>query len=141
MAYARRDGYTFGGMLENALNILLLVLLLGLVAFWVTMVTRRHRRLIKILHAIIESQDQALLFYDERGRIVYHSAGLVVFDRRSLNKLSRLERPPMLGQDLKGELEIDSNVYRYTSKLLEYKPNCPGVLILLDYVGPNSARQ
>jgi len=99
----------------------------------------RTQRITRILRAIIESRQEILLFYDERDRLVFHSAGLVLFNKASARTIRKLEHRPLPDRELKGELVIDGNHYRSRSKLLQYKPGTVGTIIFLEYVGPVTA--
>ncbi len=74
-----------------------------------------------------------MVIFDEQGRLVYASPGLVLFDRRSARRLATQFERPERGQEGRGEVEIDGNVYFYVSKLLEYKPGREGQVVWLEY--------
>ena len=92
------------------------------------------------LRAIIEDQEERTLFFDERDHLVYFSPGLVIFDRRRAQRELRLPEKPGPGGVVRGEMQIDHNRYRYTGKLLEYRPGRTGTLIRLVYMGPDTAK-
>lgn len=94
-----------------------------------------------MLLAVLQSFDKPLLFYNEAGRLVFHSSGLVLFDRKSLAGISHPPATPTRTQQVIGEIIIDFNRYRFTAKLLEYIPGRFGTLILLDYQGSISANK
>ncbi|MCM2271990.1 MAG: hypothetical protein NDJ18_05485, partial [candidate division Zixibacteria bacterium] len=43
----------------------------------------KGQRRVRMLTALLQSFDKPILFYDESGRLAFHSAGLVLFDRAS----------------------------------------------------------
>jgi len=127
--------------MDNDLVITGLILICVICLVYATLIHHRTKKITRILRGIIESRHEILLFYDERGRLVFHSAGLVLFNKGSLRTIRKLEHRPLPDRELKGELVIDGNRYRSRSKLLQYKPGAEGTIIYLEYVGPATASQ
>ena len=96
-----------------------------------------HR--LAVLTAALQLGKDPLVIFDERGRIIFVSPGLVVFDRRTARKLSGQFPRPERGEEDHGEVIIDGNRYLYRSKLLEYKPGRNGIVVYLDYRGSAAA--
>jgi len=99
----------------------------------------RNHKLERVMRVLIETDDRALLFYDEHDRLVFHSSGLVLFDKKSLNQIRTLAKRPQINHDLTGEMSIDGNRYRYRSKLLEYQPGKAGTAVYLQYLKSETA--
>ena len=118
-----------------------LVIILGGAALVLMALWLRIRSRNRMLLAVLQSFDKPLLFYNEAGRLVFHSSGLVLFDPKSLAEISRPPAQPTRTQQAIGEIIIDFNRYRFTAKLLEYMPGTFGTLILLDYKGSISANK
>ena len=101
----------------------------------------RSQKRVRMLKALLQSFDKPILFYDESGRLAFHSAGLVLFDRASLSGIGKPPATPTKTQTAIGEIIIDFNRYRYTAKLLEYIPGTYGTLVMLEYQGSISANK
>ena len=135
---ATRPLYT-SNVIDNDLVLAGLILTGAVCLLWGILTYNRTQKITRILHGIIESRDEILLFYDERDRLVFHSAGLVLFNKGSARAIRKLERKPLPDREIRGELAIDGNRYRSRSKLLQYKPGTVGTIVYLEYVGPESA--
>jgi hypothetical protein len=110
------------------------LLLLAVVFFvWALSSYLRNKRLKRILQSVVGSFNQPLLFYDRRDRLVFYTSGLILFDGKSVNTIKRLDRRPPPDRELRGEMEIDSNTYRYRSRLLEYEPGVFGTIVFLEF--------
>jgi hypothetical protein len=127
---------------EEILNSVLFAVAIGacVLVFVLALIIHRQRQNVISLKAILESMERPLLFYDRRGRLVFHSAGLILFKKESIRAIRRLEARPTGQQTLTGELIIDFNRYRYRSKSLEYKPGTFGTIIFLEYLGSTAAK-
>ncbi len=112
----------------------------GVLVLVLALIIHRQRQSVICLKAILESMERPLLFYDRRGRLVFHSAGLILFKKESIRAIARFEPRPTGRQTLTGELIIDFNRYRYRSKSLEYKPGTCGTVVYLEYVGSAAAK-
>lgn len=97
---------------------------------------RRNRRLLNIMRAVFGSYNKPILFYDDRDRLVFHTSGLILFDKSSLRRLRKLGQRPVADRELRGEIEIDNNLYRFSSSLLEFEPGRKGTIVSLEYQKP-----
>ncbi|MCP4685324.1 MAG: hypothetical protein GY867_07730 [bacterium] len=129
-----------GNVIDNDLVLAGLLLTSVACVLWGIFTYLRTQKTVRILRGIIESRQEILLFYDDRDRLVFHSAGLVLFDKTSARAIRKLEHRPLPDREVKGELVIDGNRYRSRSKLLQYKPETVGTIIYLEYVGPETAK-
>jgi len=111
----------------------------ALVLGWWSVSRSRARRDFLILQVIIESNENKILFYDEKDRLCYCSPGLVLFEKSRVKRELKLPDKPLLGQTVRGEMEIDHNRYRYVAKSLEYRPGRAGTLVNLIYLNSVSA--
>lgn len=128
-----------GRVFDNDLAIIVLIIVSVACLLWGLFARYQARKTTRILRGIIESREEILLFYDEHNRLVFHSAGLVLFNKKSLRSIRKLEHRPLPDREIKGELEIDGNRYRSRSKLLQYKPGAEGTIVYLEYVGAATA--
>ena len=117
----------------TALALAFLILVVSLVTL------ARARRLRRVLRAVIEKGGQPLLVYDDHRRLVFHSGGLIVFDRSALEAIRRLEVTPDLGKTIVEERVIDGNRYRARIERFEFAPDRHGTVVYLDYQGPTTA--
>ena len=111
--------------------LLALVAIALIVACWIRWL--RAQRLLLVLKQLVEAAGRPMLIYDERGKLIYRSEGLIVFDSGSLAALKRRRDLPLPGQEQKGELVIDGNLYRYHGNLLEFKPGHKVAVYFLEY--------
>lgn len=125
---------TFDSLIYLGLILLALVLLL-----LVALIRRQNR--VRMLQSLLQSFDKPMLLYDSHGKLAYCSPGLVLFERHKRKALATPPARPAQGQTVNGEIVIDFNRYRYTAKLLEYKPGTFGTVILLDYQGSEIKRK
>ena len=109
--------------------------------FWGIHSYRRVTRIRRVLQTVVGSFDQPLLFYDDRDRLIFHTSGLILFDKESLRKIRRLHHRPPPDRELRGEMDIDNNRYRYRSRLLEYRPGSYGTIVLLEFKNSGSGRK
>lgn len=115
-------------------SLLTWLLLISLIAIvWLVFHYLKSRRLTRILEALLASLEQPLLFYDKEDKLIYHTTGLIIFDRQGTESIRKLGKRPQPGKELKGEIEIDGNTYRFRSNLIEYRPESFGTLVLLEY--------
>jgi hypothetical protein len=115
------------------LPILAVAVVIAVLAWW-----RRKKRLLEVFRTLVEKSHHPLLIYDDRGRLIYKSTGLVVFDPNCVAKLKNRKELPARGQELMGELEIDGNRYRYRGNLVEYSPGGTVTVLYLEYQGGQS---
>ena len=108
---------------------------------WGIYMSQRASKLERAISALLGAEDQIVLFYDERNRLVFSTKGLVFFDRRATRTIRNLPNPPQAGREDRGEMEIDGNRYRYRTKSLEYKPETCGTAVYLEYLGPLPAKK
>ena len=94
-----------------------------------------NRRLMMIFRALAEVENQPMLIYDEHGRLIYQSAGLVVFDPKALAQFRNRSEAPIRGQEVQGELTIDGNRYRYRTRQCEYRAGAVVTVMCLSYQG------
>lgn len=102
---------------------------------------RRSRQIAHTQRVIIESFGRPLLFYDHRCRLLFHTSGLILFDAKAIKKLARPPVTPEIGKEVRGEMVIDYNRYRYRASRVEYRPELHGILVLLEYIGPSPTDQ
>jgi hypothetical protein len=115
-------------------SLLTWLLLIAVVAIaWLVFIYLKSRRLTRILEALLASLEKPFLFYDREDKLIYHTIGLIIFDKQGTESIRKLGKRPQPGQELKGEIEIDGNTYRFRSNLIEYRPESFGTLILLEY--------
>jgi hypothetical protein len=115
-------------------SLLTWLLLIAVVAIaWLVFIYLKSRRLTRILEALLASLEKPFLFYDREDKLIYHTTGLIIFDKQGTESIRKLGKRPQPGQELKGEIEIDGNTYRFRSNLIEYRPESFGTLILLEY--------
>ena len=110
-----------------------LLLIAVVVIAWLAFLHLKSRRLTRILETLLASLEKPLLFYDEYDRLIYHTTGLIIFDKQGTENIRKLGQRPPPGTELRGEIEIDGNTYRFRSNLIEYKPESFGTLVLLEY--------
>jgi hypothetical protein len=126
-------------MIENDILIAALIFVSVVSLLLAIIVHFRSKKTGRILRSIIESRQEILLFYDEDDNLVFHSAGLVLFNKGSLKEIRKLEHRPLPDREVKGELTLDGNRYRTVSKLLQYKPGAVGTIVYLEYLGSENA--
>jgi len=115
-------------------SLLIWLLLIAVVAItWLVLLHLKYRRLTRILEALLASLEKPLLFYDKEDKLIYHTTGLIIFDKQGTESIRKLGKRPQPGKELKGEIEIDGNTYRFRSNLIEYSPESFGTLVLLEY--------
>ena len=128
-------------MTDNYLLIILPLVIALASLVWGITVYQRATKLERVIGALLGADDQIILFYDERNRLVFSTKGLVFFDRHAMRSIKHLPNPPQPGREDRGEMVIDGNRYRYRSKSLEYKPETRGTAVYLEYLGPLSAKK
>jgi hypothetical protein len=121
------------GLLWWTIPLLALAIVLAAMIWW-----RKRQRLLLVFRSLVEAVHHPLLIYDERGRLIYKSTGLVVFDPACAAKLKSRKELPVRGQELIGEVEIDGNRYRYRGNLVEYQPGASVTVLYLEYQGGQS---
>lgn len=127
--------------MANTIAIVLALVVALACIVWGVIAYQRAARLERLVRALLSSQGQVLLLYDEKDRLIFDTAGLVLFDNNAKRPIRRLKQRPMPGHESRGEMDIDGNRYRYRSKLLEFKPETFGTVVILDYQGPESAKK
>lgn len=106
----------------------------------IVVVIHRCRQRDRMLRALVESFQKPLLFYNEYGRLVFHSSGLVLFEKKSsLKAIKHPPAQPTKNQSQVGEMIIDHNRYRFLAKQFEYAPGKVGTLVHLEYQGAATA--
>jgi hypothetical protein len=118
--------------------LIIVIASLGIVLACIWALWRQHKSLLQ-LRSIISSFQSPLLFYDRHDRLRFYSPGLIIFKKESIRSIRLLATRPAPGQTLLGQLELDFNLYRTRSKLLEYKPGQVGTVVFLEYTGPSPA--
>ena len=120
-------------IVKDPLLLMWLLLIAAVVIVWLALLHLKSRRLTRILETLLASLEKPLLFYDEYDRLIYHTIGLIIFDKQGTESIRKLGQRPAPGKELRGEIEIDGNTYRFRSNLIEYRPESFGTLILLEY--------
>jgi hypothetical protein len=101
-----------------------------------TFLSLRRRR--QVRRAAAALGDRLMLVYDDRGCLVFHSSGLVLFDPNALRAFRKLpDWPGGLGSA--DEVVIDGNRYRYRCQNLDLPLERRGTAVLLEYIGSINA--
>ncbi|UCC45605.1 MAG: hypothetical protein JSU65_06715 [Candidatus Zixiibacteriota bacterium] len=126
---------------DDASSILWLLVVMLVLFVWGLSGYIRTRRMVRLLRGLVGSLNKPLLFYDENDRLVFHTAGLILLDRKAVRSIKKLGKRPPADGELTGELQLDHNTYRYSSRQLEYLPGRSGTIVFLEYLKHTSVSQ
>lgn len=117
---------------------LLTFILLGaaLVACVIALVVSMRLRLQnEVLKSLIESTEEIRIVQSLAGRVLYISPGVILFGKQDLRDAEWVKSKRAIGQTSTGEVQVDGNRYRYSSRVVSGGPSRHVVVTTLTFMG------